>query len=322
MIEVKNLSKRFGSKYALNDVSFNVNDGEILGFLGPNGAGKSTAMNIITGYLSSTQGTVTVGGHEILENPMKAKAMLGYLPEQPPLYMDMTVKEHLCFIYDLKKVKLDRRSHITECCELARIEDVFHRRIKNLSKGYRQRVGLAAAMIGNPQALILDEPTAGLDPQQIIDIRQLIKDLGKNRTILLSSHILSEVQAICERVIVLNYGVVVANDAPQQLSRNLTRVGRIIARIAGPPGEVADLLKNLPYIGAAHDLGPKEDGAHDWAIEAKESADPRQELFFALSKKGWPLLGLKNDEMSLEDVFLRLTRAETEPQSLSIKEEA
>ena len=321
MIEVRGLTKRFGSKYALSDVSFTANEKEILGFLGPNGAGKSTAMNIITGYLSSTQGTVKIGGHEILEEPIKAKKMLGYLPEQPPLYLDMTVKEHLCFIYDLKKVKLGRRRHITECCELARIEDVFHRRIRNLSKGYRQRVGLAAALIGSPQVLILDEPTAGLDPQQIIDMRELIKDLGKDRTVILSSHILSEVQAVCGRVIVLSSGVVVADDAPGQLSRELTRAGRIIVRVAGPPDEVGRLLKNLPGISGAKDLGKKEDGAHDWALQAKEGKDPRRELFFALSQKKWPLLGMRSDEMSLEDVFLQLTRAGQGQEDLSEPEE-
>ena len=308
MIEVQNLTKRFGSKCALSDVSFSVGEGEILGFLGPNGAGKSTAMNIITGYLSATQGTVRVGGHEIFEEPRKAKSILGYLPEQPPLYMDMTVKEHLCFAFDLKKVKLNQREHVTRCCELCRIEEVFHRRIKNLSKGYRQRVGLAGAMIGDPRVLVLDEPTAGLDPQQIIDMRDLIKDLGKERTILFSSHILSEVQAVCDRVIVLSGGVVVADGAPGKLSRQLSQAGRMIARIAGPEDGVAALLKNLPGISLATSLGGQEDDAGDWALEAKEGADPRRELFFALSKKGWPLLGLKSDEMSLEDVFLQLTK--------------
>ncbi|MCL2579731.1 MAG: ABC transporter ATP-binding protein [Oscillospiraceae bacterium] len=308
MIEVKGLTKRFGSKYALSDVSFNVAKGEILGFLGPNGAGKSTAMNIITGYLSSTEGTVKIGGHEILEAPLSAKAMLGYLPEHPPLYPDMTVKEYLCFVYALKKVKLDMREHITQCCEQARVDDVFHRRIKNLSKGYRQRVGLAGAMIGSPQVLVLDEPTAGLDPQQIIEMRGLIRSLGKERTILFSSHILSEVQAVCDRVLVLSSGVVVADGAPEKLSQSFGRSGKLIARIAGPKDRVGDLLAKLPGISGAECLGEKEKDAADWAIQAKEKADPRRELFAALSQKGWPLLGLKADEMSLEDVFLQLTQ--------------
>ena len=310
MIEVQGITKKYGSKCALRDVSFTAREGEILGFLGPNGAGKSTAMNIITGYLSSNEGTVKVGGHEILQEPLKAKALLGYLPEHPPLYGEMTVKEQLCFTYDLRKVRLDRREHITRCCELARIEDVFHRRIKNLSKGYRQRVGLAAALIGEPPVLILDEPTAGLDPQQIIDMRELIKDLGKERTVLLSSHILSEVQAVCERVLVLSEGVVVADGKPEQLSRKLSGAGRVIARIAAPPEEVTAALQGLPGISNLRSLGSIEEGSHDWALEAAENIDLRRSLFFALAEKGWPLLGLRSDEMSLEDVFLKLTKSE------------
>jgi len=312
MIEVNSITKKYGGKYALRDVSFTAREGEILGFLGPNGAGKSTAMNIITGYLSSGVGTVKVGGYEILGEPLKAKSLLGYLPEHPPLYGEMTVKEQLCFIYDLKRVRLDRREHITRCCELARIEDVFHRRIKNLSKGYRQRVGLAAALIGEPPALILDEPTAGLDPQQIIDMRELIKDLGKERTVLLSSHILSEVQAVCDRVLVLSNGVVVADDKPEQLSRNLSGTGRVIARIAAPLEEVLPVLQDLAAVDSVQDLGSTEEGCHDWALSAKADFDTdlRRELFFSLAEKGWPLLGLRNDEMSLEDVFLQLTKSD------------
>jgi len=310
MIEVSGITKKYGSTLALSDVSFTAREGEVLGFLGPNGAGKSTAMNIITGYLSSNEGTVKVGGYEILQEPLKAKALMGYLPEHPPLYGEMTVKEQLCFIYDLKRVRMDRREHITLCCEQARIEDVFHRRIKNLSKGYRQRVGLAAALIGEPPVLILDEPTAGLDPQQIIDMRELIKDLGKERTVLLSSHILSEVQAVCERVLVLSGGVVVADDKPEQLSRNLNGAGRVIARIAGPPEEVSQALQSLPGLAGVQDIGSTEEGSHDWALESKEGADLRRELFAALAEKDWPLLGLRSDDMSLEDVFLELTKGD------------
>lgn len=313
MIEVQNLSKKYGGKYAIKDISFTIKEGEVLGFLGPNGAGKSTTMNIITGYLSSTQGTVRVGGHEILESPAKAKALLGYLPEQPPLYLEMTVKEYLCFIYSLKKVRLNRREHITLCCEQARIQDVFHRRIRNLSKGYRQRVGLAGALIGNPPALILDEPTAGLDPQQIIDIRELIKQLGKDRTVLLSSHILSEIQAVCQRVIVLNRGVVVADGKPGQLSKNMAGQGRMIARVAGPRDKVGELLGSVRGIAAVSELGRQEDDSFDWGIQSDSGADPRRDIFFALAEKGWPLLGLRADEMSLEDVFLQLTRGEDNP---------
>ena len=209
MIEVKNLTKRYGTNTALNNVSFTVEEGTIVGFLGPNGAGKSTTMNIITGYLSATSGSVTVQGKNTLENPNEVKKLIGYLPELPPLYMDMTVKEYLNFMYELKGVKLDRKQHIGEICRLTKIDNVYTRLIGNLSKGYKQRVGIAQALLGNPPVLILDEPTVGLDPKQIIEIRNLIKSLGRNHTIILSSHILPEVQAVCERVIVMNNGCLV-----------------------------------------------------------------------------------------------------------------
>ena len=199
MIQVSNLSKKYGSHVAVSDVSFTVKDGEILGFLGPNGAGKSTTMNILTGYLSPTAGSVSIDGYDILENPNEAKMRIGYLPEHPPLYLDMTVKEYLGFIYDLKKVRFPKAPHIDEICRLVKIDDVAGRLIKNLSKGYKQRVGIAQALVGNPDVLILDEPTVGLDPKQIIEIRSLITELGKNHTVILSSHILSEIQAVCER---------------------------------------------------------------------------------------------------------------------------
>ena len=238
MIEVKNLTKRYGTNVALDNVSFSVEEGKILGFLGPNGAGKSTTMNIITGYLSSTEGTVTVGGYDILENPNEAKKLIGYLPELPPLYMDMTVKEYLNFMYDLKKVTLPREKHIQEICRLVKIQNVYKRLIGNLSKGYKQRVGIAQALLGNPPVLILDEPTVGLDPKQIIEIRRLIKDLGRNHTVILSSHILPEVQAVCERVIIINNGKLVADGATDRLAHDLSADHRLIIRVAGPENDV------------------------------------------------------------------------------------
>ena len=234
MIEVKNLTKRYGNNVALDHVSFTVEDGTILGFLGPNGAGKSTTMNIVTGYLSATEGTVTISGHDILDEPNEARRLIGYLPELPPLYLDMTVKEYLDFMYDLKKVKLPREKHIREICALTKIQNVYKRLIGNLSKGYRQRVGIAQALLGNPPVLILDEPTVGLDPKQIIEIRNLIKNLGRNHTIILSSHILSEVQAVCERVIIINSGKLVADGATDRLAHDLSTDHRIVWRIAGP----------------------------------------------------------------------------------------
>jgi len=211
MIEVKNLTKRYGQNLALDRVSFTVEEGTIVGFLGPNGAGKTTTMNIITGYLSATSGEVTVSGKNILEEPNEVKKLIGYLPELPPLYMDMTVKEYLNFMYDLKKVKLPRQKHIQEICELVQISNVYHRLIGNLSKGYKQRVGIAQALLGSPSIIILDEPTVGLDPAQVIEIRRLIRELGQGHTVILSSHILSEVQAVCTRILILSHGQLAAS---------------------------------------------------------------------------------------------------------------
>ena len=233
MIEVVNLTKRYGDKKAVNNISFKAEDGEILGFLGPNGAGKSTTMNILTGYISCTDGKALIDGIDILEDPVKAKKQIGYLPEIPPLYVDMTVKEYLSFIYDLKKCKLPKISHLKDICQLVKIEHVYNRMIKNLSKGYRQRVGLAQALVGNPKTLILDEPTVGLDPNQIIEIRTLIKKLGKNHTVILSSHILSEVQAVCDKIVVINDGKIVANDTEENLSMKLTGENKLSAKIEG-----------------------------------------------------------------------------------------
>ena len=248
MIEVQGLTKRYGSKVAVDDISFTVNKGEILGFLGPNGAGKSTTMNILTGYLSSNIGSVKIGEYDILEDPMKAKAKIGYLPENPPLYMDMTVKEYLDFVYDLKKVKIPRKRHIDEICGIVKITDVYNRIIKNLSKGYKQRVGLAQALVGNPEVLILDEPTVGLDPKQIIDIRKLIKDLGKKHTVILSSHILPEIQAVCDRVIIINRGRIVADDTAENLSATMSTDHRHLTRLYQP---FPEWLKSPPSATAA-----------------------------------------------------------------------
>ena len=221
MVEVKHLVKRYGVKNAVDDISFSIDSGEIVGFLGPNGAGKSTTMNILTGYISATQGEATIGGFDILEEPLKAKKCIGYLPEQPPLYLDMTVDGYLQFMYELKKVSLPRKAHLDEVCRLCGIEGVRGRIIKNLSKGYRQRVGLAQALLGNPQVLILDEPTVGLDPNQIIEIRDLIRSLGEKHTIILSSHILSEVQAVCDRIIIINAGKLIADGTPESIAAAL-----------------------------------------------------------------------------------------------------
>lgn len=310
MIEVQGLTKRYGSKVAVDDISFSVDEGEIVGFLGPNGAGKSTTMNILTGYLSSDIGTVKIGGFDILDEPDQAKQKIGYLPENPPLYMDMTVREYLDFVYDLKKTKIPRKRHIEEICKTVKITDVYHRLIKNLSKGYKQRVGFAQALIGNPEVLILDEPTVGLDPKQIIEIRNLIKSLGKSHTIILSSHILPEVQAVCERVIVINNGRLVADGATDSLAHDLSAEHRLIARIEGPENDVVAAIRTLEHIEEVYSLGEKEPGVFEVSIEAKAGYDLRRNLFALLTRKGWPLLALKNTDLTLEEVFLQLTSSD------------
>ena len=314
MIEVKNLSKKYGSHVAVKDVSFTINDGEILGFLGPNGAGKSTTMNIITGYLSATSGSVSIDGYDILENPNEAKMRIGYLPEQPPLYLDMTVKEYLSFIFDLKKVKFPKAPHIDEICRLVKIDHVKARLIKNLSKGYRQRVGIAQALVGNPDVLILDEPTVGLDPKQIIEIRTLITELGKNHTVILSSHILSEIQAVCERVIVINHGKIIADDTPGNLSKTLSDDHTITVRVGGPRTEVLKVLAAIPGGKNVTCSGMQEKNSNDFIVEPAGLADVRQGIFNRLADRKWPLLLMQSNEMSLEQIFLRLTEMSDEEQ--------
>lgn len=311
MIEVKNLSKSYGDKKAVDNISFKANDGEILGFLGPNGAGKSTTMNILTGYLSSTSGEAYINGKEILENPIAAKRDIGYLPEQPPLYLDMTVREYLYFVYELKGCRLPRNTHLKEICELVKIDNVFDRIIKNLSKGYKQRVGLAQALVGNPGVLILDEPTVGLDPKQIIEIRTLIKKLGKNHTVILSSHILSEVQAVCDRIVVINQGKIVADDTADNLSSSLIADHKLIARIDGPREEVVKVVSAIPGVVTVLADMQREKGVWEYNIEATEGTDIRRELNRRLSARSWYIMGLRSSELSLEDIFLRLTMGES-----------
>ncbi len=311
MIEVKNLSKSYGDKRAVDNISFKANDGEILGFLGPNGAGKSTTMNILTGYLSSTSGEAYINGKEILEDPIAAKREIGYLPEFPPLYLDMTVKEYLYFVYELKGCKLPRNTHLKEICELVKIDNVYNRIIKNLSKGYKQRVGLAQALVGNPNVLILDEPTVGLDPKQIIEIRTLIRKLGKNHTVILSSHILTEVQAVCDRIVVINQGKIVADDTADNLSNTLTADHKLIARIDGPREEVIKVVSAIPGVVTVLADMQREKGVWEYNIEAVEGTDIRRELNRRLMARNWYIMGLRSSELSLEDIFLRLTMGES-----------
>ena len=313
MIEVQNLTKRYGSHLAVDHISFRVEEGEILGFLGPNGAGKSTTMNILTGYLSASEGSVKINGYDVLEQPNQAKSSIGYLPEQPPLYLDMTVREYLDFIYDLKKCTLERRHHIAEICKMVKIEEVYGRLIKNLSKGYRQRVGFAQALIGNPPVLILDEPTVGLDPNQIIEIRSLIKNLGKHHTVILSSHILQEIEAVCDRIVVINKGAIVADDTASDLSKKYSSDRRTLIRVAGPESDVQGLLSRVPGVQSVTSLGEKEPGVFEYALDPAEDQDFRRELFDRLAARKWSLMGMTSMEMSLEEIFIVLTRENLPP---------
>lgn len=308
MIEVKNLTKRYGEHLAVDNVSFTVEDGEIIGFLGPNGAGKSTTMNMITGYLSSTEGSVLIDGIDILEDPVHAKAKLGYLPEVPPLYSDMTVEEYLRFACELKKVPAAKQKEsVEQLVKLARIKDVQKRLIVNLSKGYKQRVGLAAALAGNPDVLILDEPTAGLDPKQIMEFRDLIKALSKNHTIIISSHILAEIQAICDRVIIINHGRIMATDTPEALSQRIMRNNKLELRIKGPRNEIVKGLKEIPGISSIDVVRIREEGSIDLMVETQEEVDVREAIFTYCSAHSYPILMMHTTEMTLEDIFLQIT---------------
>ncbi len=312
MIEVKSLSKKYGKHLAVKDVSFSIGKGEIVGFLGPNGAGKSTIMNILTGYISATAGSATIDGFDILEQSEQAKRRIGYLPEIPPLYTDMTVTEYLYFIYDLKKVRFPKTAHIEEILRLVKIDNVKDRLIKNLSKGYRQRVGIASALVGNPDVLILDEPTVGLDPKQIIEIRELIAKLGKNHTVILSSHILSEIQAVCKRILIINSGKLIADDTAENLSNALSTDRSLVVRVAGAESDVLKILQSVKDIESVIPQGMREQGAYEYILTPKDGADIRRDLFTRLAERGKPLLELRSNALTLEQVFLRLTDATAE----------
>lgn len=307
MIEVKNLSKSYGSKLAVDGISFSAGESEILGFLGPNGAGKSTTMNMLTGYLSSSGGQALINGVDILEDPVRAKKDIGYLPEMPPLYLDMTVMEYLSFVYSLKKCKLPKRSHLAEICSLVKINEVSGRVIRNLSKGYKQRVGLAQALVGNPKVLILDEPTVGLDPKQIIEIRTLIKKLGKNHTVILSSHILSEVQAVCDRIVVIDRGKLVANDTTEHLSHNLSADHKLTIQVEGPTKEVKQLLEQIPQMVEVHLNRTIDKTIGEYELNAEEGCDIRREVFKRMAARNYPILLMRSSELTLEEIFLKLT---------------
>ena len=307
MIEVKHLTKRYGKTTALDDISFTVESGEVLGFLGPNGAGKSTTMNIITGYISSNEGTVTVDGSEILKEPKKTKQRIGYLPEIPPVYPDMTVRKYLEFMFDLKRVKLPKAEHINEVMRLVGLERHGRRLIKNLSKGYRQRVGFAQALLGNPPVIILDEPTVGLDPKQIIEIRKLIKNLGKKHTVIFSSHVLSEISATCDRVIIIADGKIIADAKADELYTALSDRQKLLVTAEGKSADVMAELNKVPEVERVNKLGAAGKGANRFEVEYRAGADVRRQVFSAMARINCPILEMTAGNGSLEELYLQLT---------------
>lgn len=309
MIEVRNLTKRYGDNVAVNNLNFTVENGKIYGFLGPNGAGKSTTMNIMTGYLASTEGEVLINGHDILEEPEAAKKSIGYLPEIPPLYLEMTIYEYLCVAADLKKVpKAERKKQIAEIMDLVKITSMSGRLIKHLSKGYRQRVGLAQALLGFPDTIILDEPTVGLDPKQIIEIRDLIRSLSKDHTIILSSHILAEVSAVCDHIMIMSQGRLVASDTPENLSKKAANENILTLTIKGERSKIEKVLKEILNHKAEMDIiRSAEADAYDIRLNIPGEEDIREALFYKLAVNELPVLAMKNSAKSLEDIFLELT---------------
>lgn len=310
VIEISDLTKKYGSKKVLDGISLNVKRGEIMGFLGPNGAGKSTTMNIITGYISASGGCVKVDGEDILENQKLVKTKVGYLPENPPLYFDMTVSEYLSFVYELKKVKKDKKKHLEEIMDIVRIAHVKDRMIKNLSKGYKQRVGLAQALIGDPEVLILDEPTVGLDPKQIIDIRNVIKQLGENRTVILSTHILQEVTAVCDSVTIINKGRIVAKDTLENLSESVGEKGKYLIRACGDSETVEEIIKSVDGIKTIKPEVSPESDAVDFVVGFNDNSDLRKDIFRAFAKANVPVIEFKSLERSLEEIFIKVTTSE------------
>ena len=307
MIEVKHLTKIYGDHTAVDDLSFTIESGHIYGLLGPNGAGKSTTMNIVTGCLAATGGTVRICGHDIYEEPIAAKRCIGYLPEIPPLYTDMTPFEFLTFVAEAKGVGYEEAGRrVREVMELTQIEDMKDRLIKNLSKGYRQRVGIAQAMLGNPEIIILDEPTVGLDPKQIIEIRDLIRMLGQSKTVILSSHILAEISAVCDRVLIISHGKLVADDTIEHLEQNVTSANRLRLSVRGNAENISEVLSGIEGILDCKQLS-EEDGIIDLQLTVTKERDLRDDIFFAMAERRIPVLTMEEEELDLEDIFLSLT---------------
>ena len=321
MIEVRNLTKIYGQHKAIDNISFTINEGEIVGFLGPNGAGKTTTMNIMTGFIAATSGDVTISGIDIITEPERAKANIGYLPDTPPVYGEMRVIEYLNFVADIKGVKKGRKDMISYAMKSVRIDDIGKRLIKNLSRGYRQRVGLAQAMIGEPKVIIMDEPTIGLDPKQIIDMRDVIKGLGKKHTVIFSSHILQEVSAVCDRILVINRGKIVATGTPEGLSESLTKgASKMQVSVKGEISQVKKALEEFSVIKEVSAEVGKEAGTVSLILSGDKDVDIREAIFRCMSKNNHPILLMKSTELTLEEIFLSLTESERLGIDATIKE--
>ena len=311
MIQVENLVKRYGGHAAVDGMSFTVEEGKIYGFLGPNGAGKTTTMNVMTGYIAADGGTVVIDGHDILKEPIAAKACIGYLPEMPPLYPDMTVREFLLFAAELKKVpKAERKRRVTDLEERLSLTEMSCRLIKNLSKGYKQRVGLAQALVGNPKVLILDEPMVGLDPKQIIEMRDLIKGLAGDHTVILSSHILSEISAVCDHILIISKGKLAASGSPEELQKMMQGTAELVVTVIGEQEQAKAVLEPIEEIERFTFADGSEEGSILIHMETKDDVDIRKTLSVALAGAGMAILSMNRSEKSLEDIFLELTEAE------------
>ena len=307
MVEIVDLVKKYGQKLALDGISLTVDENEVVGLLGPNGAGKSTTMNILTGALSSTSGTVRIGGFDILDQPNEAKKLIGFLPEQPPLYAEMTVAEYLNFVYELKNCTLDRARHLDEVMKVTKTADMKDRLIGNLSKGYRQRLGIAQALVGSPKVIILDEPTIGLDPKQIIEIRSLIRNLGRSHTVIVSTHILSEVQAVCDRIVILNSGRIVADKETEDIANAVERERRFSFTVSGAQKDVLRVLRGVAGVLTVECTGEHVEDAFTYVVTAERGVDVRKPIFYALARESMPIMKLDAVEAGLEQVFLSLT---------------
>ncbi len=313
MIEVKNVTKKYGSFTAVDNISFNIEEGEIVGLLGPNGAGKSTTMNMITGFIEPTEGEIIIDGNDILKKPKKAKKQIGYMPEGVPLYNDLTVKEFVNYMADLKMVpRKEKKENIQKVLEQTNLVEVQNKLIRNLSRGYKQRVSMAGALVGNPKILILDEPTVGLDPKQITEIRALIKSLGKEHTVILSSHILSEISQICEKVIIINKGKIIAIDTPENLEEKVKDENAVTLTVEDKENKIEEVTKQIKGIKELKLIKDNEDGTKDYVIVSEEKMDIRKEIFEKYAKAHITIFELKKRETTLEDAFMKLIENKNE----------